>query len=135
MAFAEHEFRNAKPMEDGAPTGDHLASAARQFANLPGRTKPPPEFVPPAPPFPDELDYLWAWFGDLYAGLPHNGMSYPTVSWESLRAWQQARDIGTIEPWEARALVQLGLLRANVMAEKAKVEKVPAAPEPQRARR
>jgi len=124
MAFAEHEFRNARPMDDGATQGDHLASAARQLAMLPGHTKPRPQtIVPDAPPFPDELDYLWQWWGDLFQGVAHNGMTQPTVTWEALRAWQIACDIGPIEPWEARALVQLGMLRANIMAEKAEAER------------
>ncbi len=121
MEFAEHEFRNARPMDDGASVGDHLASAQRQLAMLPGRRKPPPE--PNTPPFPEELDYLWDWFLELFQGVVHNGMAEPTVTWEALRAWQIACDIGPIEPWEAKVLVALGSMRARVMSEKAAAEK------------
>jgi len=122
MEFAEHEFRNARPMGDGATEGDHLASGARQLAMLPGRAKAPPP-VPEGPPFPEELDFLWTWFRELSQGLVHNGMMQPTVTWEAIRAWQLACDIGPIEPWEARTLVQLGLLRANILAEKAEADR------------
>lgn len=123
MAAAEHEFRNAKPLADGAPLGDHLASAARQLANLPGRKKPMPEIVPEGPPFPDELDYIWEWFSDLSRGLFQSGMGPPVVTWEALQAWQALMGIGPIEPWEAETLVRLGLLRAVVQSEKAEAER------------
>lgn len=123
MAYAEHEFRNARPLSDGAPVGDHLASGARQLANLPGRKKPPPEVIPEGPPFPEELDYLWDWWIQLSRGLPQNGMGPAVVSWLDIQAWRIAMDIGPIDPWEADALVRLGLLRAVVQSEKAEAER------------
>lgn len=123
MEYAEHEFRNAKPLDDGAPIADHAASGIRQLANLPGRKKPPPEIIPDGPPFPEELDYIWNWWGQLSRGLPANGMTVPTVSWEAIRAWQIAMGIGPIEPWEADCLVRLGLLRASILSEKAEAQR------------
>lgn len=72
-----------------------------------------------APEFPDGLDYLWRWFQEISLGLSPNGFAPPVVTWEALRAWQAATDVGVVEPWEAKALVQLGMLRAGVMSEKA----------------
>jgi len=40
------------------------------------------------------------------------------ITWETLRAWQEITRVGELEPWEARTLVQLGLLRASIQAEK-----------------
>lgn len=41
----------------------------------------------------------------------------PVVTWEGLEAW--CRQMGIhLEPWEAKAMVTLGVTRANVNAEK-----------------
>lgn len=69
------------------------------------------------PPFPDRLGYLWDIFLVVSAGLPSGGWGYPTITWEALAAWSALT--GTpIAPWEAETLVRLGLLRANIAAEK-----------------
>jgi hypothetical protein len=41
-------------------------------------------------------------------------MAYPTVTWEGLAAWCAQMRI-TLEPWEASAMVRLGVLRANIL--------------------
>lgn len=123
MEWAEHQFRQNRSTADGATEGDHLESAARQLANLPGRKKKPVEIVPDAPPFPDELSYLWQHFIELAGGLASNGFGPPLVTWEALQAWQIAMDIGPLEPWEMRTLVDLGRLRAGVQAEKSEAER------------
>lgn len=123
MLYARHEFENARPMDDGAPIGDHLASGARQLANLPGRTKPLPEIIQEGPPFPEELDYLWRYYIELSKGLPINGMVAPTVSWLDIQAWRVAMDVGPLEPFEVKALVDLGMLRATIAAEKSEAER------------
>lgn len=123
MEFAEFEFRNARPMEDGAPIGDHLASGARQLAALTGRpVKLPPEVIE-GPALPDEVGYLWTWFIELSQGLPVNGWAAPSVSWIDIQAWQMAMDIGRLEPWEAKGLVDLGALRVRVLSEKSEAER------------
>lgn len=114
MEWAEHQFRQNRSTADGATEGDHLESAARQLANLPGRKKKPVEIVPEGSSFPDELFYIWNWFTEIASGLASNGFGPPMVTWEALRAWQSAMDIGPIEPWEAATLVDLGRLRAGV---------------------
>lgn len=73
--------------------------------------------IPAGPPFPDDLSYLWEWFTEISAGLAAGGFGPPTVTWEAIAAWRRLADIGPIEPWEARALVRLGLLRAEIAAE------------------
>jgi hypothetical protein len=75
-----------------------------------------------APEFPDVLDYLWAWFQEISLGLSPSGFAPPVLTWEALRTWQVIMDVGTIEPWEARTLVQLGMLRASVLSEKSNSE-------------
>lgn len=49
-------------------------------------------------------------------GLAQNGMAPPAVTWEGLKAWCEQMRV-TLEPWEARAMVTLGTVRANVDAE------------------
>lgn len=71
-----------------------------------------------APEFPDVLDYLWAWFQEISLGLSPTGFAPPVVTWEALQTWQIIMDVGPLEPWEARTLVQLGMLRASVLSEK-----------------
>ena len=74
--------------------------------------------VDAGPEFPELLDYLWRWFQEISIGLAPNGFAPPVVTWEALRAWQAATRVGEIEPWEARTLVQLGMLRAGIQSEK-----------------
>lgn len=126
LAWAEHEFRLSRPLDDGASQRDHLESAARQLKAL-GKT-PKEDVVPEGPPFPELLDYLWDWFTSLSLGIGISGMAPPVVTWVDVAAWrQQTGEI--VEPWEARALVALGALRAGIAAEKTKkAAKEPRAP-------
>jgi hypothetical protein len=64
-----------------------------------------------APPFPTELQYLWSWFTEHCLGLQASGMAMPHVTWEGLSAWCELMDIALV-PWEARAMVRLGNVRA-----------------------
>lgn len=120
LAWAEHEFRLGQRLEDGASQRDHLESAARQL-KASGRG-PKVDPVPDGPPFPDELDYLWAWFDEISLGIAITGMAPPVVTWVDLIAWQTTTGIITLEGWEARTLVMLGALRAGISAEKTKAE-------------
>jgi hypothetical protein len=70
-----------------------------------------------APPFPAELQYLWQWFSEHCWGLQTNGMTQPRVTWEGLAAWCYLMDI-VLLPWEARAIVTLGNVRANALTPK-----------------
>jgi hypothetical protein len=81
------------------------------------------------PEFPDALGYLWRWFQEISWGLAPNGFAPPVITWETLRAWQ-ALSQAELEPWEARALVQLGMLRAAIQAQKSDAASRERAPPP-----
>jgi hypothetical protein len=74
------------------------------------------------PEFPSVLDYLWGWFEEISFGLSPNGFAPPVITWEALRAWQALTGVGVLEPWEAKTLVQLGMLRASISAEKTEAD-------------
>jgi hypothetical protein len=115
VEFAEHEFRLER-RAGGATEREHLSNAERQIANIPG-WRGPPTALDEAPPFPEELRYLWVWFSQHCWGLQVTGMAMPRVSWEGLAAWCSLMDVALL-PWEASALVQLGNVRANAMTPK-----------------
>jgi hypothetical protein len=79
--------------------------------------KPKQPVIDEGPPFPDELHYLWSAFQDISSGLSSSGFGPPMVTWEALSAWQHLVRFGEIEPWEATALVQLGMARAVIASE------------------
>src|SRR6476660_616151 len=100
MEYAEHVFRRGRIVNDGATQGDHLDSAARQLANLPGRKRTAPTIIiPDEPTLPEELRYLFVWFIEICGGLSSTGFGPSLVTWEALTAWQRLMDIGPIEPW------------------------------------
>lgn len=103
-------------MGDGATAGDHAESADRQFRRL-GR-KPKAEVLPEGPAFPAPLDYLWAFFQEISAGIAGNGMSYPNIGWGDILDWSALTQT-ELAPWEARALVDIGNRRANILSESA----------------
>lgn len=120
MAYAEHQFRHSSSLADGGEAGDHIESARRQLAMMPGRTRPNGPIgplIPNPPPFPEPLEYLWDWFAQISIGLPINGMTPPTLSWDTLHAWVLLTGLGPLEPWEAQALVQLSMMRAGIQSE------------------
>jgi hypothetical protein len=71
-----------------------------------------------APPFPEVVAYLWGWFNEIIAGVPAGGMGPQVMTWSDLRAWADLTG-EAVEPWEARALVRLGITRASVLSEEA----------------
>lgn len=124
MAFAEFHFRRSQKVADGATAGEHLESGARQLANMPGRRrKPVEEILPDEPSFPEELQYLFVWFIEICQGLPANGFGVALVTWEAITAWQRLMDVGALEPWEVKTLVELGMLRARISAETSEDER------------
>ena len=78
---------------------------------MPGWRGPKTTALDAAPPFPDELRYLWLWFSEHCWGLQASGLAIPHVTWEGLAAWCAMMDIALM-PWEARAMVRLGTVRA-----------------------
>jgi hypothetical protein len=115
------EFKKDRSTSDGATEGEHMESAARQFAAL-GNTKAAALASPQGPSFPELLDYLWGWFVQHSMGMASGGMSYPVITWEGLRAWSWQMHID-LEPWEAEAMMTLSVTRANVHAEKVMAER------------
>lgn len=88
--------------------------------------------LPDMPPFPWALVDLWDLFLELALGVGSNGMGPPVVTWLDVEAFDRAADHG-LSPWEKRALVRLGSVRASVMGEEmGKHKPKPAAPKPKR---
>lgn len=72
--------------------------------------------VAEGPPFPDQLQYLWARFLQISTGLASGGMGFPKITWEGLDAWCRLMKV-SLEPWEAETLLNLSVLQANIHAE------------------
>lgn len=68
------------------------------------------------PEIPEPLVYLWVLFNELSMGLSINGMAPVVVTWEALQAWSRLTSTALV-PWEVRALVRLGTLRASIQSE------------------
>lgn len=114
MVFAEHAFRSSRKVGVSGSEGEHADAAAEMFAKL---GKVVPKAIAEAwPPCPAELIYLWNLFNEISMGVASNGMSYPTISWECLAAWRAQMRVD-LDPWESRALVRLGSLRASILSE------------------
>lgn len=64
------------------------------------------------------IAYLWRWFNEVIAGVPSSGMGPQVMTWSDIRAWSDLTG-EVLEPWEARALVTLGMTRAAVLSEEA----------------
>lgn len=73
--------------------------------------------LPSSPELPAELVYLWRDFKEICSGLQSNGIGQTLVTWEALAAWSALTQT-RLDAWEARALISLGIVRANIMAEK-----------------
>jgi hypothetical protein len=60
------------------------------------------------------LDYLWVTFHDIAMGLAVTGMAVPTITWDTLQAYERLE--GPLDPWERRALMRLSNVRAHVLS-------------------
>jgi hypothetical protein len=101
-------------MSDGGSVAEHSASAARQWAAIGKKVKI--AAIDDVPECPTALTYLWGYFCEILSGLASNGFGPAVVTWEALAAWSAFMRIA-LEPWEARALVELGAARASIEAE------------------
>jgi hypothetical protein len=135
IEWAEAEFRASRKTVDGSTEREHEESGTRQWAKIPAALRPAGlrhkpvrllEAIDDGPEFPELLGYLWGWFQEISWGLAPNGFAPPVITWETLRAWQEITRVGELEPWEARTLVQLGMLRASIQAEKSEASKAPS---------
>lgn len=70
--------------------------------------------LPPAPPFPEPLRYLWGWFHAVHRGRSRNGMALTAASHLDLLAWQWNSGI-RCKPWEADLLMTLGMIWVDAM--------------------
>lgn len=92
-----------------------MESADRQFKAFGLKTRVP--LISEPPEFPDIIDYLWGWFGELSLGVASSGMAPAQVTWNDVATWAHLTGI-ELEPWEARTLVLLGATRTGIQAEK-----------------
>ena len=67
--------------------------------------------------FPLLLTHVWGWFCELMNGAQSNGMGPSTIAWPDIDAWGRVVGI-VVEPWEARLIVRLSALRAEIEAER-----------------
>jgi hypothetical protein len=102
-------------LNDGGSEGEHLGAAAQTLRKIGRGDKAKAIEEDGAPPFPFELEYLWVIFHDVSMGLAVTGMAIPTITWESLQAYEQLNG-APLEAWERRALMQLSSARAHVLS-------------------
>jgi hypothetical protein len=81
--------------------------------------KPKAEFSIPSPEFPHAIGHVWRWFCEIRPGVQGNGVSYPVVTWTELDAWA-SRTRQDPDPREAKTIIILGTMHANIMSEKLK---------------
>lgn len=115
VVFAEYEFKNSVKASDGATKGEHTSSAALQWEKI-GKPQLAKSLVADPPHFPDELSYLWDWYRIHAMGIALSGMAPAVVTWEGVAAWALLMDVA-LQPWEARAMVTIGYIRAVVEGE------------------
>jgi hypothetical protein len=80
-----------------------------------GLAKKPAALSEPEPEFPEQIAYLWDWFGEIIEGC-ESGFGPAIVTWPALANWASFMRLD-LEPWEARTLVRLGTTRAAVLSE------------------
>jgi len=73
---------------------------------------------------PFELAYLWDCFAEVSGGIAVSGFGPAMVTWDNIGWWSQLMRV-PLEPWEVRMLVQLSVIRANVLATAEKVKNPP----------
>ncbi|WP_440257037.1 phage tail assembly chaperone [Bradyrhizobium elkanii] len=71
------------------------------------------------PEFPHAISHVWIWFNEVIRGVQGNGYSYPVVTWNELYCWAQMTR-QEISAREARTIIVLGTMHANIMSEKPK---------------
>lgn len=62
------------------------------------------------------------------------GFGPPAATWSDIGWWAQLMHI-LLEPWEARMLATLSLLKANITAEQSRKPEEPTSPTPRKKRR
>lgn len=82
-----------------------------------GAAKKPVALSAPDPEFPEQIAYLWNWFGEIIEGC-EPGFGPAVVTWQALASWAGFMRVD-LEPWEARTIVRLGATRAAILSEDA----------------
>ena len=101
----------------GGTEREHLSSAQRQIANIPGWRGPKTTALDDAPPFPDRTAISLAVVLRALLGLA--GQRHDDAARDLGRARRLVRPDGhRAAPWEARAMVRLGNVRANALTPK-----------------
>lgn len=67
------------------------------------------------PDLPHEIAYLWEWFRDLAMAVMPGGFGPSAATWDNIRSWALLMRV-VLEPWEARMLARLSIIRANVLS-------------------
>ena len=93
-----------------------MASAQRQIANLPG-WKGKKQVIPPAPPFPNEIGYLYSLHNEYCIAMDQNGMGPAMATWTGLRDWNELMGY-RLDRWELLAIARLTHVRAVIESEK-----------------
>jgi hypothetical protein len=120
FAYAEWDFRNSRKLSDGATEGQHKASAAKQMEALGWITSASEVLIPP-PELPHEIAHVWHWFNEVVRGVQGNGYSYPVITWTELDCWARLTR-QEISPREAKTIIVLGTMHANIKSEKPKTD-------------
>ena len=81
--------------------------------------KPKVSIVAETPEFPHAIGYVWTWFTEIIRGVQGNGYSYPHITWTELDCWARLTR-QEISAREARTLITLGVMYANILSEKPK---------------
>jgi hypothetical protein len=80
---------------------------------------------------PAAVAYLWEYFIEFSMGFPGGGFSIPSATWETLLAWSTMMKVA-LEPWESRTLLELSVMRANILGETKKPGKDKPPPNPRK---
>ncbi len=64
---------------------------------------------------PSGAEYLWRWFVEIINGVTAS-FGPPSIAWSDLVAWCTFTG-ELLDPWEARLLIKLSVIRANVLTE------------------
>lgn len=102
VAFAEIEFRLGR-IENGVTVRSMLEGLEER------RQLREPDYRSPEleqPPLPDELAYLWGWFGQLESARSSNGYGPNPLTYAEIKAWA-ALTGARPAPWEVGLLKRL----------------------------
>jgi len=77
--------------------------------------RPPDDPADDAPEFPHPLGYLWDIFREIADAVRFDDHGAAQVTWSEIRSWSELMQTA-LEPWEIRALVDVGRVGQTVAA-------------------